>query len=92
MTASALQKNGIDDVWQMIEDFRESTKANGYFENHRKQQNRFWLLQTIEERLKHNFFTNEKVKNVLNNYLNATENSTISPFNAAQQLLALLTQ
>ncbi|KAB8152263.1 methylmalonyl Co-A mutase-associated GTPase MeaB [Kordia sp. TARA_039_SRF] len=90
VTASALQKNGIDDVWQMIEEFRKSTQKNGYFENHRKQQNRFWLLQTIEERLKHNFFTNEKVKSVLDDYLKATENSTISPFNAAQQLLKLL--
>ncbi|WP_298421683.1 methylmalonyl Co-A mutase-associated GTPase MeaB [uncultured Kordia sp.] len=90
VTASALKQQGIDDVWQMIEDFQQSTKANDYFENHRKQQNRFWLLQTIEERLKHNFYNNENVKNVLDNYLNATENSTISPFNAAQQLLKLL--
>ena len=90
VTASALQKNGIDDVWKMIENFRKSTQKNGYFESHRKQQNRFWLLQTIEERLKHNFFTNEKVKSVLDDYLKATENSAISPFNAAQQLLKLL--
>jgi len=90
VTASALKQNGIDDVWQMIQEFRESTKKNGHFENHRKQQNRFWLLQTIEERLKHNFYTNEKINNVLDGYLNATENSSISPFNAAQQLLALL--
>jgi LAO/AO transport system kinase len=90
VTASALKKNGIDDVWQMIEKFRKSTQKNGYFESHRKQQNRFWLLQTIEERLKHNFFTNEKVKSVLDDYLKATENSAISPFNAAQQLLKLL--
>lgn len=90
VTASALKKNGIDDVWQMIEKFHKSTQKNGYFESHRKQQNRFWLLQTIEERLKHNFFTNEKVKSVLDDYLKATENSAISPFNAAQQLLKLL--
>ncbi|AXG71074.1 GTPase ArgK [Kordia sp. SMS9] len=90
VTASALKHDGIDEVWQMIEDFRESTFKNGYFENHRKQQNRFWLLQTIEERLKHNFYSNEKVKTVLDEYLNATENSTISPFNAAQKLLDLL--
>ncbi|WP_298516467.1 methylmalonyl Co-A mutase-associated GTPase MeaB [uncultured Kordia sp.] len=90
ITASALKQQGIDDVWQMIEAFRESTKANDYFETHRKQQNRFWLLQTIEERLKHNFYTNPNVKKELDTYLEATENSTISPFNAAQQLLKLL--
>jgi LAO/AO transport system kinase len=90
ITASALKQEGINDVWQMISDFNETTKANHYFENHRKQQNRFWLLQTIEERLKHNFYNNSNVKNVLDEYLNATENSTISPFHAAQQLLELL--
>lgn len=90
VTASALKQQGIDDVWQMISAFRESTKANDYFETHRKQQNRFWLLQTIEERLKHNFYNNPNVKKELDSFLNATENSTISPFNAAQQLLQLL--
>jgi LAO/AO transport system kinase len=90
ITASALKQQGIDDVWQMISAFRESTKANDYFETHRKQQNRFWLLQTIEERLKHNFYNNPNVKKELDSYLNATENSAISPFNAAQQLLELL--
>jgi len=90
VTASAIQHDGIDDVWQMITEFHESTKANNYFENHRKQQNRFWLLQTIEERLKHNFYSNDNVKKVLNDYLKATENSVISPFHAAQQLLELL--
>lgn len=90
VTASAIQKEGIDTIWQMVEEFQKSTHANGYFEDHRKQQNRFWLLQTIEERLKHNFYTNENVKKVLNSYLEATENSAISPFHAAQQLLELL--
>jgi LAO/AO transport system kinase len=90
ITASALKQEGIDAVWQMIEDFHKTTKANHYFENHRKQQNRFWLLQTIEERLKHNFYNNSNVKKVLDDYLKATENSAISPFHAAQQLLELL--
>ena len=90
ITASALNQEGIDAVWHLVSDFCESTKANTYFENHRKQQNRFWLLQTIEERLKHNFYNNSNVKNVLDEYLKATENSTISPFHAAQQLLELL--
>lgn len=90
VTASAIKQQGIADVWEMISAYKEQTTTNQYFENHRKQQNRFWLLQTIEERLKHNFYTNEKVKNVLDEYLNATENSTISPFHAAQQLLQLL--
>lgn len=90
ITASALQQEGIDDVWQMISEFHETTKANSYFENHRKQQNRFWLLQTIEERLKHNFYNNKNVKKVLDEYLKATENSTISPFHAAQELLKFL--
>lgn len=90
VTASALQQDGIDTVWEMIEDYVKTTKNNAHFETNRKAQNKFWLLQTIDEQLKHNFYNNSAVKKVLSNYLNATENSSISPFYAAQELLKLL--
>lgn len=86
---SALQNEGIDDVWQIIEQYQKLTSKNGYFNNNRNQQNKFWLLQTIEEQLKFGFYNHQKVKAELPKQLQAIENKKVTPFEAAKILLAL---
>ena len=86
---SALQREGIDDVWKLIEDYLKVTKTNRYFEQHRNNQNKFWLLQTIEERLKSNFYTSSKIKDELQHQLSLVEAGKTTPFAAAEHLLSL---
>ncbi|MBT8376308.1 MAG: methylmalonyl Co-A mutase-associated GTPase MeaB [Bacteroidia bacterium] len=86
---SALENSGIREAWQMIESFVQQTKSNGYFNNHRKEQNKFWLLQTIEEQLKSNFYNSETIKKELKKQLQLVENGETTPFAAAELLLKL---
>lgn len=86
---SALKNEGIDDVWQIVEQYKQLTDKNEYFENHRTQQNKFWLLQTIEEQLKSGFYNHSRVKAELPKQLQAIENHLTTPFEAAKILLAL---
>ena len=86
---SALKHEGISDVWQMIEDYLKTTTANQYFETNRHNQNKFWLLQTIEERLKSNFYNAPEIKLALPLQMKRVEAGEITPFAAAEYLLSL---
>ncbi len=52
LAASALEKKGLKEVWQMVVDFVTFTKANGHFENQRKAQNLEWFHSALELNLK----------------------------------------
>jgi LAO/AO transport system kinase len=87
---SALQREGISEVWEMIKDYIETTQANNYFEANRNNQNKFWLLQTIEERLKSNFYNSSKIKLELPAQIQLVETGKTTPFAAAEYLLQLV--
>ncbi len=87
LLSSAIEQTGIPEVWELIEKFMELTKANKYFEHNRHEQNKFWLLQTINEHLKSRFYRNPVMKKALKIQLEAIENNETSPFAAAAYLL-----
>jgi LAO/AO transport system kinase len=89
ITASALHNSGIDKVAAMISDYISLTKENKYFLHKRNEQNKFWLLSTIEQQLKDNFYQNLKIKRALATAIKNLENSKTTPFNAARKLLGL---
>lgn len=86
---SALHNEGIAEVWDMITNYIESTKTNHYFESHRNEQNKFWLLQTIEDQLKSNFYNRTDIKTELRLQIDLIEAGKTTPFNAAEYLLGL---
>ncbi len=88
-TCSAITGNGMTEVWQMIEDYFLLTKDNGYFGEKRMNQNKFWLIQTIEERIKSSFFDRPEIKKALEKELDRIENNKTTPFAAAEYLLSL---
>lgn len=49
----------------MISQFLEITQDNGFFYKNRKEQNQYWLLETINEQLKTNFYSNPKIQELL---------------------------
>ena len=86
-TCSAITKEGIDSVWKIISDFMIFTKANKSFEQRRKEQNQYWMIETIEDQLKSRFYQNNSVKELLKENKKAVLNNEISPFAAAQLVL-----
>lgn len=88
---SALKNEGIKEIWTGIEDYIKLTKTNSYFDSNRKDQNKFWLLQTIEDRLKSDFFNTPKIKKELDIQLKLIEEDKTTPFVAAEYLLHLKT-
>ena len=86
-TCSSIQKQGIDNVWETIEEYFSLTKENGYFNTKRANQNQYWLLETINDQLKNHFYNNPEINNLLELNKKAVQNNEISPFAAAQLLL-----
>lgn len=89
LTASALQNLGIQKIDAMITDYISLTKENKYFDIKRNEQNKYWLLSTINQQLKDRFYQNPKVKNALEKEIKDLENGKTTPFNAAKRLLEL---
>lgn len=86
---SALQNEGIIEIWKLIESYQKLTKENLFFENKRTEQNKFWLMQTIEDRLKSDFFNSKIIKEALQDQLQLIEQQKTTPFAAADYLLGL---
>ena len=84
---SALHNEGIDAIWMIILDYVNVTTKNNYFIEKRSEQNKFWLIQTIENQLKSDFFNHSKIKKELDKQLQLIETNQTTPFAAADYLL-----
>lgn len=88
-TCSSLTKTGIEDTFEIIQQYVISTKKNGYFYSHRKNQNNQWLLDTIDNAVLTQFYKKQQVKGAIENYKSKIEKGEISPFDAAEKILKL---
>jgi LAO/AO transport system kinase len=86
-TCSAYEKTGIDDVWHTISNYLELVKTNHYFEEKRKDQNQYWMMETINEQLKNHFYHHPEIIALLKQNKKAVQNDELSPFAAAMILL-----
>jgi LAO/AO transport system kinase len=86
-TCSALTSEGIPEVWETITEFLNVTQSNSYFFEKRKEQNQFWMLETINDQLKSNFYSNAEIQQLLESTKKAVQNDEISSFAAATLLL-----
>ena len=89
LTCSARTGAGLDTLWETIEAYRAHATETGFFEKHRREQARHWMMQTIEHRLRADFFSHPKVMEALGPLETAVVEGRISPFVAAQRLLAV---
>ena len=65
LACSSVKRNGIPEIWEMIEEFRTITGQSGVFESRRRDQTREWVHSLIIEQLKSSFFRNPEVKKLL---------------------------
>ncbi|KAA5822389.1 methylmalonyl Co-A mutase-associated GTPase MeaB [Algibacter amylolyticus] len=86
---SALENQGIEDIWNIILDYVRTTTKSKYFQHNRLEQNTFWLIQTVENQLKSNFFSTPKIKKALKEQIQLLENNKTTPFAAADYLLGI---
>lgn len=88
-TCSAETGEGIDAVWSAINAYVDDATERGHFEATRTRQARYWMHQTIEQRLTDDFFADEQVQAALDDVEARVVDGTLSSFAAADALLDL---
>jgi LAO/AO transport system kinase len=86
-TCSALTGEGIDEIWQVIEDFRRKTMASGVLENRRRTQTLDWVYSMVEEHLRQSFFEHAGVKRIRADVERAVIEGHMPPTVAVQELV-----
>ncbi len=84
---SGFYGTGIKEVWDMIYQYIDFVKANGYFEHHRNEQSKYWMYETINEHLRANFYNNAIMQARLGMAEQAVLGREKTSFAAAHELL-----
>ncbi|MFU2013486.1 methylmalonyl Co-A mutase-associated GTPase MeaB [Peribacillus butanolivorans] len=64
-TCSAVTGKGIPELWDVLQEFSDTTKESGVFQERRRMQSKEWLYSLIDHQLKMMFYKNETVKGLL---------------------------
>ena len=84
---SALEGFAIDKVWNMILQYEALTKANGYFEKNRTEQNVNIFYNWINFTLQNDFYNNEAKAQEIERLLPLIREKRISPYMAASRVI-----
>ena len=89
MTCSALQRQGIEEIWKMISEYADASRANGAFDEIRAEQNLSWMRQLIDELLRDQLAKHPRVREALPTVEADVRSAAQTPLAAAQAILAL---
>ena len=78
---------GIKEVWDMVFEYVDFTKKNGYFEYRRAEQAKYWMYESINEQLRNSFYNNETIAALLPRTEQAVLDGKQTSFVAAKHLL-----
>ncbi|MEZ4903161.1 MAG: methylmalonyl Co-A mutase-associated GTPase MeaB [Spirosomataceae bacterium] len=88
-TCSALERRGLDEVWEIIVDYTQRMKANGFYAHNRQRQNLEWMHSIIRDELKNLFYQHPNIKEKLSEIEEYVQNEKWLPIQAATYLLAI---
>ncbi len=86
-TCSALTGEGIPELWQIVQKYRQITTANGYWEQQRRRQNIDWMHALIEEQLRSLFEQHDRVREMIPEVESAVSRGKLLATAGAQRLL-----
>jgi LAO/AO transport system kinase len=87
LTYSGYYQLGITGIWDMVDEYITFTKENGYFEQRRHSQSKYWMYESINEQLKNHFYQSPVIEKELLIKEKQVLQSEISSFKAAKQML-----
>jgi len=87
LKVSALHSQGIDEVWQTVQDFRALSEESGEFAERRRHQAEAWLWTLVEEGLQREFRAHPEVSKRIGSVVDSVERLETSPAAAANELL-----
>ena len=65
LTYSGFYNLGVKEIWDMVYEYIDFVKGNGYFEYRRNEQSKYWMYESINEQLRDSFYHNAKIESML---------------------------
>jgi len=90
LTCSALEKTGIQEIWQVCSDYQKMAKKGDFFQQKRKKQASYWLHERIQNDLRLYLQTDPTMKAALEHIEEAVLSYKKTPFQGAREILQLL--
>lgn len=87
LTYSGFYNIGVKEVWDMVYDYIDFVKDNGYFEYRRNEQSKYWMYETINEHLRDSFYHNSMIEGMLPDLEKQVLGGNVTSFVAAKKLL-----
>lgn len=87
LVASATEKKGLKETWDMIESFKKYTTTKGFFESQRSEQDRNWFHSAIEGRLKNEIMKHEGLQRKMKEAEQQVSERKLSPTAASRQIV-----
>ena len=87
LTYSGFYNLGVKEIWDMIDQFIDFVKENGYFEYRRNEQSKYWMYESINEQLRDSFYHNAQVESMLAEKEQQVLKGNLTSFVAAKALL-----
>jgi LAO/AO transport system kinase len=84
---SGFYGTGVKEIWDMIYEYIDFVKQNGYFDYRRTRQAKYWMYETIHSELLNGFYQNPVMEKLIPEMEQQVLDNKISSFVAAHQLL-----
>ena len=65
LTYSGYYDLRIPEIWEMVDNYVAFVKESGYFDVKRNKQSTYWMYETINERLRNDFYRTEKIEQLM---------------------------
>lgn len=87
LTYSGFLGYGVKEVWDMVYQYFDFVKANGYFEYRRQEQAKYWMYESVNEQLRNSFYHQPTIADMLKVSEKDVLEGRKTSFVAAKQLL-----
>lgn len=88
-TCSALQNQGIDRIWEIVQQHHNLVKTNLFFEQNRKSQEIYRMKEGLNELIMHQLEQSVDVKSMIKKMEKKISNNEISSYKAANKIFEL---
>ncbi|WP_305981686.1 methylmalonyl Co-A mutase-associated GTPase MeaB [Roseivirga thermotolerans] len=89
-TCSALEKSGLEEVYEMLDKFKRKVKSNGYFDKNRADQQVSWFKENLTDLLRTSFFKKPEVKQRYEEKLKEVQSGKTPALNAAREVISII--
>ena len=84
---SGFYGTGVKEIWDMVYEYLDFVKGNGYFAYRRNEQSKYWMYESINEHLRANFYNNAAIQQRLKEAERSVLAGERTSFAAAKELL-----